>query len=82
MLPYNNGNRFGKVARFILSNFASVSVLDLTLTDTDLNAFLGGWTDGNFGYLVPYNCNNGNCFGKVAGFGWLTLTIFRIYTTL
>ena len=30
VLPYNNGNRFGKVARFILSNFA----MSPTLTDT------------------------------------------------
>jgi len=38
--------------------------LDLTSTDADLKGFIGGFTDGRYGYFVPYN--NGAAFGKVA----------------
>jgi len=34
-----------------------VEVLDLTLTDPDLKGFHGGFSSGDYGYLVP--CNNG-----------------------
>jgi len=62
MMPYAN-----KVARFLLSDFSTVSVLDLTGTDVDLKGFEGGFTDGTYGYLVPYY-NDGGQFGKVARF--------------
>jgi len=65
MVPYN-GAYSGKVARFLLSDFSSVSVLDLTATDSDLKGFHGGFTDGTYGYLVPNT--NGAPFGKVARF--------------
>ena len=45
-------------------SFFSNSILDLTLTDADLKGFIGGFTDGRYGYFVPYN--NGAYFGKVA----------------
>lgn len=63
-VPYNNGNS-GKVVRVDLQNFTAggVSVLDLTLLDTGLKGFAGGFTDGQYGYFVPYD--NGNS-GKVA----------------
>jgi len=67
VVPYNNGAYFGKVARFLLSDFSSVSVLDLTATDSDLKGFIGGFTDGTYGYLVPNN-NGAAPFGKVARF--------------
>jgi hypothetical protein len=60
LVPHINGNRFGKVARFLLSDFSTVSALDLTGTqldgtaDSDLVGFIGGFTDGTHGYLVPY----------------------------
>ena len=38
--------------------------LDLTLTDASLKGFAEGFTDGRYGYFVPYN--NGAPFGKVA----------------
>jgi hypothetical protein len=41
-----------------------VDVLDLTSTDADLKGFYGGFTDGRYGYFVPYD--NGSSFGKVA----------------
>lgn len=54
----------GKIARVDLNDFSTVSVLDLTLTDSDLKGFHGGFTDGKYGYFVPNN--NGAYFGKVA----------------
>jgi len=68
MVPYHNGAAyFGKVARFSLSDFSSVSVLDLAATDSDLKGFCGGFTDGTYGYMVP-DRNDGGYFGKVARF--------------
>ena len=49
-----------------LNNFAAggITVLNLASTDADLKGFIGGFTDGRYGYFVPYN--NGASFGKVA----------------
>jgi len=47
-----------------LSDFSTVSVLDLTTTDADLKGFWGGFTDGRYGYFVPYYI--GTFSGKVA----------------
>ena len=47
-----------------LSDFSTVSVLDLTTTDPDLKGFFGGFTDGAYAYFVPES--NGDIFGKVA----------------
>ena len=63
-VPYDNGVSHGKVARVDLSDFSSVSVLDLKGTDADLKGFIGGFTDGRYGYFVPYH--NGVRHGKVA----------------
>ena len=38
--------------------------VNLASVDSDLRGFQGGFTDGRFGYFVPYN--NGTHFGKVA----------------
>ena len=38
--------------------------LDLTLTDAALKGFIGGFTDGRYGYFVP--SHNGAYFGKIA----------------
>jgi hypothetical protein len=38
--------------------------LNLQSTDADLKGFIGGFTDGRYGYFVPYY--NGSYFGKVA----------------
>ena len=39
-------------------------VLDLVPADTDLKGFHSGFTDGRYGYFVPYN--NGSSSGKIA----------------
>jgi len=57
-VPMNNGAPFGKVARFSLSDFSTVSVLDLAAEDSDFSnrGFVAGFTDGTYGYMVPrYN---------------------------
>ncbi len=65
-VPYYNGAYSGKAARIDLQNFTTsgVTVLDLTTVDVDLKGFMGGFSDGRYGYFVPYN--NGAAFGKVA----------------
>ena len=69
LIPYNNGSyQFGKVPRFPLNNFktSAVEVLNLESVDSSLKGFYGGFSDGNYGYLIPYN--NENYFGKVPRF--------------
>ena len=39
-------------------------MLDLAALDSSLKGFNGGFTDGRYGYFVPYY--NGSYFGKVA----------------
>ena len=39
-------------------------IVNLAATDADLKGFCGGFTDGRYGYFVPYD--NGAPFGKVA----------------
>ena len=62
----NNGSYSGKVARVDLQNFTAggVTWLDLAAMDSGLKGFVGGFTDGRYGYFVPYN--NGSLSGKVA----------------
>ena len=36
-------------------NIGRPRVLNLTLTDTGLKGFRGGFTDGQYGYFVPFN---------------------------
>jgi hypothetical protein len=65
-VPYNKatGSWFGKVARVDLRDFSTVVSVNFASTDTDLKGFWGGFTDGQFGYFVPFY--NGDYFGKVA----------------
>ncbi len=62
----NDSGRSGKVARVDLQNFvtATVTALDLTSVDAGLKGFIGGFTDGRYGYFVPF-LNDGYS-GKVA----------------
>ena len=60
-VPYYNGADYhGKIVRVDLQNFVvgGCTVLDLSVTDSDLKGFRGGFTDGTYGYFVPYNTNN------------------------
>ena len=52
-VPNLQPSTHGNVARVDLSDFSSVSSLNLGLTDGDLVGFAGGFTDGRYGYLVP-----------------------------
>jgi hypothetical protein len=56
-LYYNNDGFKGYIARASLSDFSSsgVTYLNLADTNTNLKGFHGGFTDGTFGYFVPYN---------------------------
>ena len=66
-VPHNNGTPHGKIARVDLNNFSDVSVLDLDpdpANPTGLKGFVGGFTDGRYGYFVPYD--NGVRHGKIA----------------
>ena len=66
-VPYHNSSAyFGKVARVDLTDFATVTVLNLVSTDSDLKGFHGGFTDGRYGYFVPYYNGGAASFGKVA----------------
>jgi len=55
LVPYYNGTYYGKLTRVDLNNFSvsGVSVINVALQDSDLKGFVGGFTDGKFGYLVP-----------------------------
>jgi hypothetical protein len=61
-IPYSHK----KVARFLLSDFTTVSVLDLGGISASYTGFMGGFTDGRYGYCIPYN--NGSEFGTLVRF--------------
>ncbi len=65
-VPNTNSGSSGKVARADLQNFtpSGVSWLDMASTDAGLTGFLGGFTDGRYGYFVPNS--NSVWSGKVA----------------
>ena len=61
----------GRFVRLDLQDFtlANTVTLDLTTIDPLLTGFVGGFTDGRYGYLVPYNNGNLSYTG-----GWCVLT--------
>jgi len=66
--PYWNATAFhSKVVRFNLLAFGDYQVLDVATTDAGLKGFRGGFTDGTYGYLVPYK-NEAGYHGKVTRF--------------
>lgn len=77
---YDGSNYSGKIARIDLSNFLSVSVLDLTGYDATLKGFTDCFTDGRYGYFVPYY-NGSSYSGKVARIdlaNWGTIVSFNL----
>ena len=42
------------MVRWALASFGQVQVLDLAATDPNLKGFLGGFSDGTYGYVAPY----------------------------
>jgi len=71
-MPYSNATTFhSKVVRFSLLTFGDVKVLDVATKDAGLKGFRGGFTDGTYGYLVPYK-NEAGYHGKVVRFSLQT----------
>jgi hypothetical protein len=66
---YWAGGYHGFLVRVDLSNFTTsgVSVLNLQEIDSGLAGFASGFTDGRYGYLVPYSTNAG-ASGKMVRF--------------
>ncbi len=67
-VPNFDGSDYsGLVARVDLQNFTvgGVTTLDLTTVNSLLRGFLGGFTDGRYGYFVP-NFNGSDYSGLVA----------------
>ena len=69
-VPYfNSSGEFGKLVRVDLRHFSrtSVRVLDLEDIHPHFVGFLDGFTDGRFGYLVPYGLGASR-YGRIARF--------------
>ena len=47
--PTATSSRTAKVARFLLSDFSTVEVLNVAASDPDLRGFEEGFTDGTYG---------------------------------
>ncbi len=67
-VPNNNGAHSGLVARVDLQNFTvgGVTPLDLTASNADLKGFSGGFTDGRYGYFIPFYSGSGSASGLIA----------------
>ena len=61
LIPHSNGAYHGIVTRVDLQNFNTASIAYLNVAAGNANAvgFIGGFTDGRYGYLVPYNGGTG-----------------------
>jgi len=63
LVPYFNGERHGIFTRVDLTNYTTsgVSYLDVsTAGNTGGKGFIGGFTDGRYAYLVPFNNGSAN----------------------
>eukprot|EP00434_Breviolum_minutum_P006313 symbB.v1.2.005572.t1/scaffold296.1/size257539/14 len=49
----SSSTSLGKMVRFNLASFSSVSVVDLTTVSSDLKRFSSAITDDTYGYLIP-----------------------------
>ena len=60
-----------KVARVDLQNFtvSGITVLNLTAVNSNLNGLQGGFTDGRYGYFVPWSRWGGRRPARLAGTG-------------
>jgi hypothetical protein len=77
LVPYFNGSYNGILTRIDLQNFTTsgVTYLDVsTAGNTDAKGFFGGFTDGRYGYLVPY-------FNGTSYHGILTRVDLQNFTT-
>ena len=57
LIPYTTGARQGVLTRVDLQNFSTsgVSYLDVSTSNANAKGFIGGFTDGRYGYLVPHS---------------------------
>lgn len=57
-----NANKIGRMFRIRLDTFsvADTTILDWSSVDATAAGYIGGFTDGRYGYAVPYNNNAGN----------------------
>jgi hypothetical protein len=64
----NKGETSGKIARIDLQSFitSSVTILNLAAVDSDLHGFYDSFTDGRYGYFVPFVNASFTPFGKIA----------------
>ena len=53
LVPYPNGAYFAEVPRLMLS-ILNRGCPGFTITDVVLYSFAGGFSDGAYGYLVPF----------------------------
>ena len=57
LVPHSNGAYHGILTRVDLQNFtiSGVSYVNVSTGNANAAGFIGGFTDGRYGYLVPYN---------------------------
>ena len=67
------GGRLSRLEVYDLWHVSAVNKLDLTVTNSALKGFNGGFTSGDYGYLVPYG-TSGAYFGKVVRFDLTTFS--------
>lgn len=79
--PSYDGSAASKVAKIDLATFATgdVSVLDLSITDADLQGFYDAFVYGDYGYFVPSFYPTNAAVGKIAK---VDLTDFTTVTVL
>ena len=67
LVPFHNSNvaHHGKAVRIDLSDFATVEVLDLTVTDPDLKGFVKGFYANGYAYYAPHGGFSRQFMGKV-----------------
>jgi hypothetical protein len=95
LVPYglnNIGDNSGTILKFNIDAFttATTASLDLTTIDPNLKGFIGGFTDGRYGYLVPYVSGGSTRHGRLVRFdlqnfttgGVTVLNLQSIDTTL
>mmetsp|Transcript_46213 Transcript_46213/g.144535 ORF Transcript_46213/g.144535 Transcript_46213/m.144535 type:complete len:622 (-) Transcript_46213:133-1998(-) len=68
----------GHLVRFPLASFDDVQVMDLTLNDTDLRGFSGGFHVGKYGFLVPFQCDPYWFHGKIPKIDLDTFTLIDV----
>jgi hypothetical protein len=62
------GTYMGRVVRVNIDKFAlaETATVDVTAVDTNARGFYGGFTDGRYGYLSPYNNAGTTKHGRIA----------------